>query len=423
MRVPLAQAAVQETRLGLMEDKVVKNGVACELPLSAYANLKTCGIISRDASTGITELATPVGPVAAVLPTTNPTSTTIMKSLFALKTRNAMIFLPHPRAAQCSNFAMEVCRDAAERAGAPKGILQCVTNPSRSASALVMEHPDVKFILATGGPGMVKASYSCGKPAVGVGAGNAPVLVDELANLEMAVSSIVMGKTFDNGTICASEQSTVIVDAVYDRTKALFEQRGVHFLYGEDRQKLANYLIVDGHINPDIVGQSAQVIAERIGVSVPPTAIVLGAEASEVGEHEPLSYEKLSPVLTLYRTPDFEAGVQLAKAITMFGGQGHTAALYTDASRRDRIERFAEEIPAYHQLVNAPTSLGAIGSSFNFALDPSLTLGVGTDAGSSASTNVTPMHLLNIKKVAERQEHLEWLKASSGGWMDGWMDG
>lgn len=406
-RVPLAQFAVKETRLGAFEDKVIKNSVACELPLSRYLNSKTVGIIDRDPTEGLTKIAIPKGPVAAILPTTNPTSTAILKSLFGLKTRNAMIFLPHPRAAKCTAEAVRVCHDAAVAAGAPVNVLQCVI-PSREATNIVIHHPDIKLILATGGPGMVKSSYESGHPAIGVGAGNAAIVIDETADLKAAASSIVLGKTFDNGTICASEQSVVLVEEIYEKAKATFEARGVHFVTGADRKKLGDFLIVDGHINSDIVGQSARTIAERIGITIPKGTVVLAAEATEVGPGEPFSFEKLSPVLGFFRAKDFKDACAVAKSIVDFGGRGHTSAIYTE--KRDRLEYFSLLMPAFHLMCNMPTSLGAIGSSYNFNVAPSLTLGVGSIAGSSLSGNLTPFDLLDIKTVAEKQPHMEFYK-------------
>mmetsp|Transcript_21414 Transcript_21414/g.33813 ORF Transcript_21414/g.33813 Transcript_21414/m.33813 type:complete len:901 (-) Transcript_21414:166-2868(-) len=409
-RLPLAKLAHEETKMGLMEDKVLKNGLACELILDRFRDLKTCGIVDRDEIRGVEHIATPMGVVCCIAPTTNPTSTAIAKSLFCAKTRNAAIFLPHPRAARCTAEAVKICHDAGVAAGAPEGFLQCIQphDVSRECSHLVMTHDNVNVILATGGPGMVKASYSVGKPAIGVGSGNAPILVDETADLEMACGSIVLGKTFDNGMICAAEQSVVAVDAIYDKFKAMLEARGVCFLEGKDKQKLGNYLIQNGRVNPDIVGQSAQTIADRIGVKVPRNTVVLAGEASEIGPSEPLSHEKLSPVLGLYRTRDFADGMAIAKELTEFDGIGHTAGIYSKMP--ERVNQFALAVPAGRILHNMPTSLGAIGTAFNFNVDPSFTLGVGTKAGSSVSTNVGPLNLVNIKTVATRQEHTEWFQ-------------
>ena len=409
-RVQLAKMTVDETKMGQYEDKVIKNTVACELILSKYRNSKTVGIIEKDRIKMMTKVAVPVGPIASILPVTNPTSTVIAKALMALKTRNTVMFIPHPRAADCSAEAVRVCREAAEKAGAPEGLLQCV-NPTSQITSYIMHHPDIKVLLATGGPSMVKACYESGKPSLGVGAGNAGVLVDETADLESTVGSIVLSKTFDNGVICASEQSVVIVDSVYDKAKKLFEERGVHFVQGEDKEKLANFLMVDGHININIIGQNAQEIAKRIGITVPSSAVVLAAEVSEVGPTEKLSYEKLSPVLSFYRVKDYDEGIEVTKKIILNGGEGHTAAIYSN--NRKRLENFAINIPACHLIASMPTALGAIGSAYNFHVDPALTLGVGVLGGSSLSGNLTPFHLLDIRTLSEKQEHIEWYKIPS----------
>eukprot|EP01025_Chloroclados_australasicus_P011779 TRINITY_DN1521_c1_g3_i1.p1 TRINITY_DN1521_c1_g3~~TRINITY_DN1521_c1_g3_i1.p1 ORF type:complete len:930 (+),score=76.23 TRINITY_DN1521_c1_g3_i1:144-2933(+) len=405
-RVPLAQTAALETGMGLFEDKVVKNGVACELIYDRYKEMKTCGIIERNDFQGLVKIATPVGLVCCITPVTNPTSTAIAKSLFCAKTRNAAIFLPHPRALECTRQAVKICHDAGVKAGAPVGFLQCVDEVSKDISNYVMKHDNVNLILATGGPGMVKASYSAGHPAIGVGSGNAPVLIDETANLNEAVGSVVLGKTFDNGMICAAEQSLVVVDKVYDQVKQLLIKRGVHFVTGEDREKLANFMMKGGRLNPSIVGQSALRLAEMIGIQVPANTVVLAAEASEVGPQEPLSHEKLSPIIALYRSEDYESGVQLSRELAEYDGVGHTAGIYTQ--EQSRMEDFAMKMPVGRVLTNMPTSLSAIGTAFNFNMDPSFTLGVGTHAGSSISTNVGPQNLLNIKTVATRQQHMEW---------------
>ena len=332
----------------------------------------------------------------------------ITKALFALKTRNAMIFLPHPKTAFATSEAVRICCEAAIAAGAPANILQCV-NPNREVSTHVMKHPNINLLVATGGPSMVAACYGSGKPAMGVGAGNAAVLVDATADLDEVVGSVVLSKTFDNGVICASEQSAVIVDSVYDTVKAKFIERGVHFVEGDNRQRLSDFLIKQGHINPDVVGQSALEIAARAGIKgVPSDAVVLAAEVSEVGVQEPLSYEKLSPLLSFYRAKDFEHGCDISKRIVEFGGKGHTAAIYTED--RAHMLRFAELMPAFHLMCNMPTAFGAIGTAFNFHVDPSMTLGVGAIGGSSLSGSLTPFHLLDIKTLAERQEHMEWVK-------------
>ena len=406
-RVPLAKLAFEETRMGVFEDKVIKNSVAAELPLSKYLNTKTCDIIERDTTKGLIKVATPVGPVAALIPTTNPTSTAIIKSLFALKTRNAMIFLPHPRAAKCTAEAVRICHDAAVRAGAPIDILQSV-EPTRENSEFVMKHSGIKHILATGGPQMVKAAYQSGVPALGVGAGNAAVIIDETADFDSAVGSIVLGKTFDNGVICASEQSIVIMESVYDKVIDMFKKRGVYFVEGNDKTVLGNYLIVDGHVNPDIVGQSAKKIAKDINITVPDNTVVLAAEVNKIGEIEPFSHEKLSPILGFYKASNFEEACCMAHNIVSYGGAGHTAAIYSN--KKERIDYFALKMPAFHLMANMPTSLGAIGSAYNYNVDPSFTLGVGSIAGSSLSGNLKPENLLDIKTLAEGQAHIDWFK-------------
>jgi acetaldehyde dehydrogenase/alcohol dehydrogenase len=406
-RILLARLAVDETDMGCFEDKVIKNSICAELTLSKYKNAKTAGIIERDVVKKITKIAIPVGPVAALIPVTNPTSTVITKALFALKTRNAMIFLPHPRSPQCTAEAVRICNDAAVAAGAPHGVLQCVY-PTKEISALVMKHPDIKMILATGGPQMVHASYESGKPALGVGAGNAGVIIDNTADVDEAVGLIMASKTFDNGVICACEQSVVICDSVYDRARAAFIRRGMFICEGEDRKKLSDYFFPNGSMNKDVVGQSAIKIAKAAGIDVPAGTLVLGAECTEVGLTEPLSAEKLSPILSMYRGKDFDELCAITKSIVSYGGLGHTAAIYT--KDHARLERFAVEMPAFHLMANMPTSLGAVGTAFNFNVNPSMTLGVGSLGGSSLSDCLTPFHLLNIKVMAERQEHMEWLK-------------
>jgi len=407
-RVPLARLGHNETRMGCFEDKVIKNGVAAELTLAKYRHTKTCGIIERDEAKKIIKIAVPNGPVAAILPTTNPTSTVITKALFSLKTRNGMVFLPHPRASDSTSAAVKICHDAAVAAGAPEGILQFIEHPNRELSNFVMHHPNVRLLLATGGPAMVKACYESGKPALGVGSGNASVIIDETANLEEAVGSIILSKTFDNGVICASEQSIVLVDSMYDRGVQLFKQRGVYFLEGEELQKLRDYFIVRGSINADVVGQSAATIASRIGVKVPPGTIVLAGEVSEIGPSEPMSYEKLSPILGFYRAHDFNDALDIGKRIVEFGGLGHSAVIYS--KRQDRLDKFALTMPAFHLMANMPSAFGAIGTSFNFNVDPSFTLGVGSLGGSSLSGPLTPHHLLDIKTLADKEEHMQWFK-------------
>jgi acetaldehyde dehydrogenase/alcohol dehydrogenase len=349
--------------------------------------------------------------VVCITPCTNPTSTAIAKTLFLAKTRNVGIFLPHPRSAKATAEAVRICHDAGVAAGAPVNFIQSVPEPTLDISSKIMNHPDVNLILATGGPGMVKAAYSTGHPAIGVGSGNAPILVDETADLKQACGSIVLGKTFDNGMICASEQSIVVVDAVYDELKTLLQERGVCFLYGDDKKKLEDFIIQDGRINVDIVGQSASKIAKMIGVTVPPGTVVLAAEETGIGEAYPLSHEKLSPVLGVYRASNFEEAMDVAEELTTYEGIGHTAGIYSND--KDRLEQYAIRMPAGRILANMPTSISAIGTEFNNSIDPSFTLGVGTHAGSSTNDNVGPMHLLNIKTLATRQDHIEWYRNPS----------
>lgn len=407
-RVPLAQLACSETGMGLVEDKVLKNGLAAELIRHRYKDAKTVGVIEKDTVHGITKIASPVGTVVCITPCTNPTATAIAKTLFLAKTRNAGIFLPHPRSSKATAEAVRICHDAGVAAGAPLNFVQCVPKPTLEMSSKVMNHPDVNLILATGGPGMVKAAYSTGHPAIGVGSGNAPILVDETADLQQACGSIVLGKTFDNGMICAAEQSVVVVESIWADFSAMLKARGVAFLEGEDKKALENYLIQDGRVNVDIVGQSAQTIAKAMNVKVPPGTVVLAAEETGVGEDFPLSHEKLSPVLAVYRAADFEAAMELSERLTWFGGVGHTAGIYSRDP--ERLQLYATKMPAGRILANMPTSVSAIGTEFNSRIDPSFTLGVGTHAGSSTNDNVGPMHLLNIKTLATRQEHMEWYK-------------
>lgn len=394
--------------MGCFEDKVIKNGVAAELTYAKYRDTKTVGIIERNEVKKITKIAVPKGPIAAILPTTNPTSTVVTKALFSLKTRNGMIFLPHPRSSQCTAAAVKICLDEAVAAGAPAGILQAIEHPNRDISNYVMHHPDIRLLLATGGPAMVKACYESGKPSLGVGAGNASVIIDETANLEEAVGSIILSKTFDNGVICASEQSIVLLDEVYDRGVKLFKQRGVTFLYGDDLQKLRDYLIIHGSINPNVVGQSAMTIASNAGIKVPPGTLVLAGEVSDIGPSEPMSYEKLSPILSFYRAKDFSDALDIGKRIVEFGGLGHSAVMYS--RKQDRLDLFALTMPAFHLMANMPSAFGAIGTAFNFNVDPSFTLGVGSIGGSSLSGPLSPMNLLDIKTLADKEEHIQWFK-------------
>ncbi|NCR12174.1 MAG: bifunctional acetaldehyde-CoA/alcohol dehydrogenase [Microcystis aeruginosa SX13-11] len=409
-RIPLAKMAVQETGMGVIEDKVIKNHFASEIIYNKYKHSKTCGIIEEDKSFGLQKIAEPVGILAGIVPTTNPTSTAIFKALIALKTRNGIIFSPHPRAKDCTIAAAKIVLEAAVKAGAPAGIIGWIDQPSVELSQALMQHPCINLILATGGPGMVKAAYSSGRPSLGVGAGNTPALIDETAHIKMAVSSIILSKTFDNGMICASEQSVIVVDSIYEEVRQEFIDRGAYLLSPEEREKVAGILLKDGHINPDIVGQSVEKLAAIAGISVPVDTRLLIGEVENIGLEEPFSYEKLSPILAMYRAKDFEDGVKKAEKLVLFAGRGHTAVLYTSPSNREHIKRFEDNVETARVLINTPSSQGAIGDIYNFRLDPSLTLGCGTWGGNSISENVEPSHLLNIKTVAERRENMLWFR-------------
>lgn len=409
-RIPLAKMAVQETGMGVIEDKVIKNHFASEIIYNKYKHSKTCGIIEEDKSFGLQKIAEPVGILAGIVPTTNPTATAIFKALIALKTRNGIIFSPHPRAKDCTIAAAKIVLEAAVKAGAPAGIIGWIDQPSVELSQALMQHPSINLILATGGPGMVKAAYSSGRPSLGVGAGNTPALIDETAHIKMAVSSIILSKTFDNGMICASEQSVIVVDSIYEEVRQEFIDRGAYLLSPEEREKVAEILLKDGHINPDIVGQPVEKLAAIAGISVPEDTRLLIGEVENIGLEEPFSYEKLSPILAMYRAKDFEDGVKKAEKLVLFAGRGHTAVLYTSPSNREHIKRFEDNVETARVLINTPSSQGAIGDIYNFRLDPSLTLGCGTWGGNSISENVEPSHLLNIKTVAERRENMLWFR-------------
>lgn len=409
-RITLAKMAATETGMGVVEDKVIKNHFASEIIYNKYKSEKTCGVIEEDKSFGFQKIAEPVGILAGIVPTTNPTSTAVFKALIALKTRNAIIFSPHPRAKQCTIEAAKTVLEAAVKAGAPEDIIGWIDEPSVALSQSLMQHPDVKLILATGGPGMVKAAYSSGNPSLGVGAGNTPALIDASAHIKMAVSSIILSKTFDNGMICASEQSVIVLDEIYEEVRQEFISRGAYFVTPEEREKLGDLIIVDGHLNPKIVGQPVQKIAELAGFEIPENTRVIIGEIEEIGYHEPFSYEKLSPILGMYRGKDFEDAVNKAEALIEFGGKGHTAALYTYPGNLEHIKAFEDHVQTARVLINTPSSQGAIGDLYNFRLDPSLTLGCGSWGGNSISENVEPKHLLNIKTVAERRENMLWFR-------------
>ncbi len=409
-RIPLAQMAVAESGMGVVEDKVVKNHYAAEYVFNKYRNVRTCGIIEENEAMGIAKVAEPVGVIAGIVPTTNPTSTAIFKSLLALKTRNGIIFSPHPRAKKCTVAAAKTVLEAAVKAGAPADIIGWIEEPTVAMSQQLMSHPDIALILATGGPGMVKAAYSSGTPAVGVGPGNTPVVMDETCDVKTAVSSVLMSKTFDNGMICASEQSVTAVACIYDEVKAEFLRRGAYILNKEEAEKVGNTIQIDGKLNAKIVGQSAFRIAEMAGVKVPELTKVLIAEIDGVGPEYPFSREKLSPCLALYKAGGFEAAVGNAKKLLAYGGMGHTSVLYTNSQNMERIRCFGHAMMTSRTLVNMPSSQGAIGDIYNFALNPSLTLGCGSWGGNSVSENVAPEHLLNTKVIARRRENMLWVR-------------
>ncbi|MFY9394299.1 MAG: bifunctional acetaldehyde-CoA/alcohol dehydrogenase [Halanaerobiales bacterium] len=409
-RIPLAKLAVEDTGMGIVEDKVIKNHFASEFIYNKYRNEQTCGVLEDDDFYGVKRIAEPIGIIAGIVPVTNPTSTTIFKALLALKTRNTIIFSPHPRAKRCTVEAARIVLESAVEAGAPANIIGWIDEPSIELSQTLMKHKDINMILATGGPGMVRAAYSSGKPAIGVGAGNTPAIIDETAHIKMAVSSILMSKTFDNGVICASEQSVTVLDEVYDKVKQEFIDRGAYILSAEEKEKVAKVLIVNGSINPEIVGQTAYDIARLAGVNVPEKVKVLIAEVEEIGEGEAFSYEKLSPTLAMYRAKNFAQAVDKAVDLVRFGGFGHTSVLYTDPINTERKDYFASRMKTGRILINMPSSQGAIGDIYNFKLEPSLTLGCGSWGGNSVSENVGVKHLMNIKTVAEREENMLWFR-------------
>ena len=410
-RIPLAKMAVEESGMGVVEDKIIKNHFASEYIYNKFKNVKTCGILEEDKVNGIKKVGEPLGVIAGIVPTTNPTSTAIFKSLICLKTRNAIIFSPHPRAKKATIAAAKIVLDAAIKAGAPKDIIGWIDVPSIELSNMLMKHPKIDAILATGGPGMVKAAYSSGKPALGVGSGNTPAVIDETADIQMAVSSILMSKTFDNGMICASEQSIVAVKDVYNAVKDELVKRGAYILKADEAEKVSKIILTEaGSVNPKIVGQPAYKIAELAGITVPKCAKVLVGEEVEVAMENPFSHEKLSPILALYKAEDFEEATDMAYHLVILGGAGHTSVLYTDARTQDRINYFAKKLPTGRLLINSPSSQGGIGDLYNFRLEPSLTLGCGSWGGNSVSENVGIKHLLNYKTVAERRENMLWFK-------------
>ena len=409
-RIPLAKMAVEETGMGVVEDKVIKNHYASEYIYNAYRHTKTCGVIEEDKAFGIKKIAEPVGVVGAVIPTTNPTSTAIFKTLIALKTRNGIIISPHPRAKKSTIAAARIILEAAVKAGAPEGIIGWIDVPSLEMTNLLMKESDV--ILATGGPGMVKAAYSSGKPAVGVGAGNTPAIIDESADILLAVNSIIHSKTFDNGMICASEQSVIVLDKVYDKVKKEFKARGCYFLNAEETEKVRKTILINGALNAKIVGQKAAKIAALAGVTVPEDTKIIIGEVTSVDISEEFAHEKLSPVLAMYRAKDFADALDKAEHLIADGGYGHTSSLYIDVmTGKDKIEEYTHRMKTCRVLLNSPSSQGGIGDIYNFKLTPSLTLGCGSWGGNSVSENVGVKHLINIKTVAERRENMLWFRA------------
>ena len=409
-RIPLAKMAVKETGMGVVEDKVIKNNYAAEYIYNAYKDTKTCGVIEEDSAYGIKKIAEPIGVIAAVIPTTNPTSTAIFKCLLALKTRNAIIISPHPRAKESTIAAARVVLDAAVKAGAPEGIINWIDAPSLEMTNLIMKEADI--ILATGGPGMVKAAYSSGKPAIGVGAGNTPAIIDDSADIVLAVNSIIHSKTFDNGMICASEQSVIVHKNIYDAVKEEFANRGCYFLKKDEINKVRKTIIINGALNAKIVGQSAYKIAELAGVKVPESTKILIGEVESVDLSEEFAHEKLSPVLAMYKAEDIEDAFSKAEHLIADGGYGHTSSIYiNEMTEKEKLAEFASRMKTCRILVNTPSSHGGIGDLYNFKLAPSLTLGCGSWGGNSVSENVGVKHLINIKTVAERRENMLWFRA------------
>ena len=407
-RIPLAKMAVEETGMGVVEDKVIKNHYAAEYIYNKYKDMKTCGVIEDDPAFGFKKVAEPMGIVAAVIPTTNPTSTAIFKCLIALKTRNAILISPHPRAKECTAEAARIVRDAAEKAGAPKGIIDWISVPSLELTNQLMRDADI--ILATGGPGMVNAAYSSGTPALGVGPGNTPVIIDSTADVKLAVNSIIHSKTFDNGMICASEQSVTVLADIYDEVKAEFKARGCYFLKGAELDKVRETVIINGSVNAKIVGQSAYKIAQIAGVEVPKSTKILIGEATSVEPSEAMAHEKLSPVLGMYKAKTFDEAISKAERLVADGGYGHTSSLYVNVNEKEKIEKHYQAMKTCRVLINTPSSQGGIGDLYNFKMAPSLTLGCGSWGGNSVSGNVGPQHLLNIKSVAERRENMLWFR-------------
>ncbi|MDT3295546.1 bifunctional acetaldehyde-CoA/alcohol dehydrogenase [Shewanella sp. SP2S2-6] len=410
-RISLAKMAAAETRMGVVEDKVIKNHFASEYIYNKYKDEKTCGILSEDVTFGTITIAEPVGIICGIVPTTNPTSTAIFKALISLKTRNAIIFSPHPRAKVSTTTAAKLVLDAAIAAGAPKDIIGWIDEPSVALSNQLMTHPKVNLILATGGPGMVKAAYSSGKPAIGVGAGNTPIVIDETADIKRAVSSILMSKTFDNGVVCASEQAVIVVDSIYEQVKERFISHGGYMLSKDETAAMQQVILKNGGLNADIVGQSAASIAQMAGFEVPHWTKVLIGEVTDICDNEAFAHEKLSPLLGMYRAIDFNDAMDKAEALVALGGIGHTSGLYTDQdTQTERVHAFGFRMKTARILINTPASQGGIGDLYNFKLAPSLTLGCGSWGGNSISENVGPSHLINKKTVAKRAENMLWHK-------------
>ena len=409
-RIPLAKMAVEETGMGLVEDKIIKNHYAAEYIYNAYKNTKTCGVIEEDKAYGIKKIAEPLGVIAAVIPTTNPTSTAIFKTLICLKTRNGIIISPHPRAKKSTTAAAKIVLDAAVAAGAPEGIISWIDAPSLDMTNLLMKEADT--ILATGGPGMVKAAYSSGKPALGVGAGNTPAIIDDTADIKLAVNSIIHSKTFDNGMICASEQSCIVDKKIYKAVRKEFEDRGCYFLKADEIDKVRKTIIINGALNAKIVGQKPVTIAALAGVTIPEETKVLIGEVESVDISEEFAHEKLSPVLAMYRSEDFNDALEKAAQLIADGGYGHTSSVYLNAvTEQEKLDAFSAKMKTCRVLVNTPSSFGGIGDLYNFKLAPSLTLGCGSWGGNSVSENVGVKHLVNIKTVAERRENMLWFRA------------
>ncbi len=410
-RIPLAKMAVAESGMGIIEDKVIKNHFASEYIYNAYKDEKTCGILETDDTFGTITIAEPIGLICGIVPTTNPTSTAIFKALISLKTRNGIIFSPHPRAKNATNKAADIVLQAAIAAGAPKDLIGWIDEPSVELSNQLMHHPDINLILATGGPGMVKAAYSSGKPAIGVGAGNTPVVIDDTADIKRAVASILMSKTFDNGVICASEQSVIVDNSVYDAVRERFSTHGGYLLQGSELTAVQNIILKNGGLNAAIVGQPAVKIAEMAGINVPAETKILIGEVSVIDDSEPFAHEKLSPTLAMYRATDFNDALLKAEKLVEMGGIGHTSCLYTDQDNQpERVNLFGQKMKTARILINTPASQGGIGDLYNFKLAPSLTLGCGSWGGNSISENVGPKHLINKKTVAKRAENMLWHK-------------